>query len=61
MPRDAVSRTANVERNGGQKWVNKRLKFIQEIAGYNIRNKRLEFVHWITGYRVFRRTFLRSI
>ena len=22
MPRDAVSRTANVERNGGQKWVN---------------------------------------
>ena len=21
MPRDAVSRTANVERNGGQKWV----------------------------------------
>ena len=26
MPRDAVSRTANVERNGGQKWV-KRLHF----------------------------------
>ena len=23
MPRDAVSRTANVERNGGHKWVNK--------------------------------------
>ena len=22
MPRDAVSRTANVERNGGHKWVN---------------------------------------
>ena len=22
IPRDAVSRTANVERNGGQKWVN---------------------------------------
>ena len=21
MPRDAVSRTANVERNGGQKWI----------------------------------------
>ena len=22
MPRDAVSRTANLERNGGKKWVN---------------------------------------
>ena len=26
MPRDAVSRTANVERNGGHKWVNKQVK-----------------------------------
>ena len=25
MPRDAVSRTANVERNGGKKWVNSSL------------------------------------
>ena len=25
MPRDAVSRTANVERNGGHKWVNRRM------------------------------------
>ena len=37
MPRDAVSRTANVgtwlrKRNGGQKWVKYRLKCIEIIA-----------------------------
>ena len=26
MPRDAISRTANFERNGGHKWVNKEEK-----------------------------------
>ena len=28
MPRDAVSRTANVERNGGHKWVKRNLYII---------------------------------
>ena len=27
MPRDAVSRTANVERNGGHKWVSMSCKY----------------------------------
>ena len=36
MPRDAVSRTANVERNGGHKWVKGRIQNFQytELAVY---------------------------
>ena len=30
MPRDAVSRTANVERNGGHKWVNQQPHLTKE-------------------------------
>ena len=35
MPRDAVSRTVNVERNGGHKWVNV-TTFPIELAPYAI-------------------------
>ena len=31
MPRDAVSRTANFERNGGHKWVKKLGKALKDI------------------------------
>ena len=37
MPRDAVSRTANVERNGGHKWVN-----VQSQKTTAIRRKTVE-------------------
>ena len=32
MPRDAVSRTANVECNGGHKWVNRRMDSSAQFA-----------------------------
>ena len=35
MPRDAVSRTANVERNGGHKWVNN-VQFFQRSLGQHM-------------------------
>ena len=41
MPRDAVSRTANVERNGGHKWV-KALPVTPEILTH-------QFTEWFQG------------
>ena len=33
MPRDAVSRTANVERNGGHKWVKLLIDSLRTLSG----------------------------
>ena len=44
MPRDAVSRTANVERNGGHKWVNKRLQSDSSVHVVKIINIRKIYV-----------------
>ena len=38
MPRDAVSRTANVERNGGHKWVNGLCYSIAGLLDTNTQN-----------------------
>ena len=48
LPRDAVSRTANVERNGGHKWVN----YVRYIYIY-INYKRCAFYGDYTVYRLF--------
>ena len=45
MPRDEVSRTANVERNGGHKWVNSRTYYATLHLALMRRKQRYEVGH----------------
>ena len=53
MPRDAVSRTANVERNGGHKWVKKNRPLIlqhmrfERLGGLQLRECRGGFEDYL--------------
>ena len=62
MPGDAVSRTANVERNGGQKWVNASRRAVRLItAVFPARAGNVKFPRQLQHARAFKYKFVRCI